>query len=245
MKIETIDDVILDVRNKIIYSLPIILISLIIVIAFSAIALVSNFDSTNNMIIITLILTTVFSGILLLPIIILNNIRSSTVLISQKILHDRIVNESFSELIGSNINEKILNFAKNVLRVDDSIKPPKRNMNSEKLFDVMEILPNGKSFVENLWTPKELIIGKYIPEKIITEDDIIEFYNDVNKSIKKIDKSKTSIKIFLVGDSFNENFSDEDYVSELISKQKCSSHYLTIMKYDESLFELMWLGFCS
>ena len=93
-------------------------------------------------------------------------------------------------------------------------------------------------FPKRLYTPRDLVIGKRFNEKQVSQKDITEMYERIGKKLKN---KKESIIIFCIGENFDDEFNDDEFVEKLI-KQFNFSHYLILLKYDHNEFEVVWIG---
>jgi hypothetical protein len=235
------DDIIPDIRNKINYLIPIIFVSMIVVVSYELMQIMFSNESQGDFIVSCIILT--FALLLVIPIKYMQQISKSTKPIVQKIFVNNIFDAILNVSNNNTMEEKVLDIMNNYsLKINDENLQNKMKYKGKKIINNYELNIFQKSpkveFPKRLYTPRDLVIGKHFNEKQVSQKDISEMYKKIEKSLKN---KKESIKIFCIGENFDDEFNDDEFVEKLI-KQFNFSHYLILLKYDHNEFEVVWIG---
>ena len=235
------DDIIPDIRNKINYLIPIIFVSMIVVVSYELMQIMFSNESQGDLVVSGMILT--FALLLVIPIKYMLQISKSTKPIVQKIFVNNIFDAILNVSNNNTIEEKVLDIMNNYsLKINEENLQNKMKYEGKKIVNNYELNIFQKSpkveFPKRLYTPRDLVIGKRFNEKQVSQKDITEMYERIGKKLKN---KKESIIIFCIGENFDDEFNDDEFVEKLI-KQFNFSHYLILLKYDHNEFEVIWIG---
>ena len=235
------DDIIPDIRNKINYLIPIIFVSMIVVVSYELMQIMFSNESQGDFVVSCIILT--FALLLVIPIKYMLQISKSTKPIVQKIFVNNIFDAILNVSNNNTIEEKVLDIMNNYsLKINEENLQNKMKYEGKKIVNNYELNIFQKSpkveFPKRLYTPRDLVIGKRFNEKQVSQKDITEMYERIGKKLKN---KKESIIIFCIGENFDDEFNDDEFVEKLI-KQFNFSHYLILLKYDHNEFEVIWIG---